>query len=182
ADDVGAMAGAALLHNAVHGPAAHAGVVLGNGAHQEAHYLAQDDGQEHVHAGKRHGHAVAHELHGLGHHPLHEGIGHDGGEDHGAPVADVQGLHHAVGLLVHAHEEGAHDAEEHAEARDHHGEQDGGHATEVVLAHHLAAQHHSGQHSGHVAAEEVGAHAGHVAHVVAHVVGDGGGVAGIILG
>ena len=30
--------------------------------------------------------------------------------------------------------------------------------------------------------EEVGAHAGDVAHVVAHVVGDGGGVAGVVLG
>ena len=33
----------------------------------------------------------------------------------------------------------------------------------------------------HVGLVEVGAHAGHVAHVVAHVVGDNGGVAGVIL-
>ena len=33
-----------------------------------------------------------------------------------------------------------------------------------------------------VALEQVGGHAGAVAHVVAHVVGDGGGVAGIVLG
>ena len=29
---------------------------------------------------------------------------------------------------------------------------------------------------------QVGAHTGHVAHVVAHVVGDGGGVPGVVLG
>jgi hypothetical protein len=52
----------------------------------------------------------------------------------------------------------------------------------LSCAHHFAAEHHGGQHGGHVAAEEVGAHAGHIAHVVAHVVGDGGGVARVILG
>ena len=34
----------------------------------------------------------------------------------------------------------------------------------------------------HIGLVQVGAHAGHVAHVVAHVVGDGGGVAGVVLG
>ena len=34
----------------------------------------------------------------------------------------------------------------------------------------------------HVALQKVAAKAGHVAHVVAHVVGDGGGVAGVVLG
>jgi hypothetical protein len=33
-----------------------------------------------------------------------------------------------------------------------------------------------------VGLEQVGAHAGHVADVVAHVVGDGGRVAGVVLG
>ena len=36
------------------------------------------------------------------------------------------------------------------------------------------------RHSGHVRIEQVGAHAGHVAHVVAHVIGDNGGVARIV--
>ena len=40
----------------------------------------------------------------------------------------------------------------------------------------------SGDHRAHIAFKQVGAHAGHVAHVVAHVVGDDGGVAGVVLG
>ena len=38
-----------------------------------------------------------------------------------------------------------------------------------------------GGHGRHIGVEQVGAHAGHVAHVVAHVVGDDGGVAGVVL-
>ena len=44
------------------------------------------------------------------------------------------------------------------------------------------AQGEGGQDGAHIGLIQVGAHAGHVAHVVAHVVGDGGGVAGVILG
>ncbi len=42
--------------------------------------------------------------------------------------------------------------------------------------------HHRGGHGGDVGVKQVSAHAGHVAHVVAHVVGDDGGVARVILG
>ena len=81
-------------------------------------------------------------------------------------------------------ENGEHDAE----GRNHEGQQDGGHASEVVgdaashVADHVVAEHHGGQHRGDVRTEEVGAHAGHVTDVVTHVVGNGGRVAGVILG
>ena len=44
------------------------------------------------------------------------------------------------------------------------------------------AQDHGGDDRHFVALEDVGGHAGAVAHVVAHVVGDGGGVARVVLG
>ena len=43
------------------------------------------------------------------------------------------------------------------------------------------AQQHHGHRAGDVAVEDVRAHSGDIAHVVAHVVGDHGGVAGVIL-
>ena len=50
------------------------------------------------------------------------------------------------------------------------------------MADHFASEDHRGKHGGYVGAKEVGAHTGYVAHVVAHVVGDGGGVAGVVFG
>ncbi len=44
------------------------------------------------------------------------------------------------------------------------------------------AEHHGGQYRSYIRAEKVGAHAGYVAHVIAYVVGDGGGVARVIFG
>ena len=43
-------------------------------------------------------------------------------------------------------------------------------------------QHHGGDHGHRIGLEQVGRHAGAVADIVAHVVGDGGGVAGVVLG
>ena len=43
-------------------------------------------------------------------------------------------------------------------------------------------QQHGGDDGHHVGLEQIGRHAGAVAHVVAHVVGDHGGVAGVVLG
>ena len=98
------------------------------------------------------------------------------------PVAQVQGALHVAAFLD-PHHQDADEREEDAHARDHHGQQDGAHPAEVVArGHDLAAQHHGRQDGRHVAAEQVGAHAGHVAHVVAHVVGDGGRVARVVLG
>ena len=44
------------------------------------------------------------------------------------------------------------------------------------------AEHHGGEYGAHVAFKQVRPHARHVAHVIAHVIGDDGGVARIILG
>jgi hypothetical protein len=48
--------------------------------------------------------------------------------------------------------------------------------------HHQRAQHHGGDQRDRVGLEQVGGHAGAVAHVVAHVVGDHGGVARVVFG
>ena len=48
--------------------------------------------------------------------------------------------------------------------------------------HQVVGQDHGGGRSAHKALQKVGAKARHVAHVVAHVVSDGGGVSGIVLG
>ena len=44
------------------------------------------------------------------------------------------------------------------------------------------AQDHATQDGGHEGLVQVGAHAGHVADIVAHVIGDGGGIAGVVFG
>ena len=176
------MTGTALLHDAQHRATAHARVVLGHQAHQGTHHQAEDDGPEHVHAGDLRRNSVAHELHRLRKHPLDQWITAYGHQQHGTPVAVVQRVHHAIGILLDAHEQGAHDAEQDTETGDDHRQQDRSHASEVVGADHFAAQHHRCQHRSHVAAEEIGAHTGHITHVIAHVIGDGRRVACIILG
>ena len=78
------------------------------------------------------------------------------------------------------------------EGTDHRGD-DAGAANNQRIQHHLAGQYgiareedrgqdHSG-HDGHrIGLEQISRHAGAVANIVAHVIGDGGGVAGVILG
>ncbi len=113
----------------------------------------------------------------------------DAGEDDAGPVAKVEGALNGVGIrrsvVFHPHEVHADHGKNDAEAGDQDGQEDRADAAKLVgdaagVADHGVAEHHSRQHSGHVGTEQVGAHAGHVAHVVAHVVGDGSGVAGVI--
>ena len=81
------------------------------------------------------------------------------------------------GLFARAHQEDAQDGEDHADAGDDHRRQD---AAQAVAGGH--AQGGGGQDGAGVGFVEVGAHAGHVADVVADVVGDGGRVARVVLG
>ncbi len=81
------------------------------------------------------------------------------------------------GLLAGAHQEDAQDRKDHADAGDDHGRQD---AAQAVAGGH--AQDRGGEDGAGVGFVQVGAHAGHVADVVADVVGDGGRVARVVLG
>ncbi len=75
------------------------------------------------------------------------------------------------------HEEGADDRRDDGCAAQHQREQ---HAVAAGLLGHHAAQQHGGNQRHRVGFEQVGRHAGAIAHVVAHVVGDHGRVARII--
>ncbi len=55
-------------------------------------------------------------------------------------------------------------------------------ASRTVAGEEDRRQQHGGDDGHRVGLEQVGGHAGAVAHVVAHVVGDHGGVAGVVLG
>ena len=88
------------------------------------------------------------------------------------------------GPLLRAHEEDADDREQDAHRGDQHRCQHGFHLQGFGTGRRKgrSAQRRRGQHRAAIALVKVGAHAGHVAHIVAHVVGDGRGVARIILG
>ena len=160
ADDGGGGAGLRLLGDLLDGLVVAGGVDLGDDADDETHDEAGDDGD------------------GLGkaaeeHLAQHQGGHHDhGGGDIGAHLQGLVG----IGLLIALHEEAADDGSQDAGRGQHQGE-DGA----LGLEGH-DAQGQSGDQRAHVALEEVCAHAGYVAHVVAHVVRDDGGVPGIILG
>ena len=84
-----------------------------------------------------------------------------------------------VGILIAPDKEAADDGSDDAGSGQDQGEQSAG---AVEGACHGHAQRQSGNQSAHIGLEQVGAHAGHVAHVVAHIIGDDGGVPGIVFG
>ena len=103
--------------------------------------------------------------------------GHIGTEAHA-----LEQLSHACAFLG-AHGEDADDREHHAHCRDEHRGDDGlglhGGTCHIECG---GAEGHGGEDGAAVALIEVCAHAGHVTHIVAHVVRYGCGVAGVVLG
>ena len=98
----------------------------------------------------------------------------------GDDQALVEGAHDVVGLAQ-ADEEGADDRGDDADAAD--GQRQQHHVADIGLAAEEDRRQHHGGDGGHrIGLEQVGGHAGAVADVVAHVVGDGRGVAGVVLG
>ena len=85
-----------------------------------------------------------------------------------------------IGILLAAHKEGGDHGSEDADRGDDQRIKRAG-ALEGD-ARHGHAQGEGGDDRAYVGLKQVGAHAGHVAHVVAHVVGDDGGVARVVLG
>ncbi len=100
-------------------------------------------------------------------------------QDAGDDQALVERAHDVV-ALAEADEEGADDRGEDAGAAD--GERQHHHLAEQVgvVAEEDGGQNHSGDRGHRIGFEQVGGHAGAVADVVAHVVGDGGRIAGIV--
>ena len=177
-DDVGAVAGHGGLADRAHGAVADAGVVLRHhddgGGHGEADHAAPEqvvagEGE----AARREGGAHAEQV--VGERPQRDDRQHAGGDE-----ALVEGAHDRL-VGAEPHEEGADDGGHHAERADRQ-------RIEHEARHHLLAgevdgrQHHGGDHGDGVGLEQVGRHAGAVADVVADVVGDGGGVARVVLG
>ena len=83
-----------------------------------------------------------------------------------------------VGVFIAPDKEAADDGGQDAGRGQHQGEEGAGAGKGTLDG---DAQRQRGDQRAHIGLEEVGAHAGHVAHVVAHVVGDDGGVPGVIL-
>ena len=107
-----------------------------------------------------------------------EGSGGDGRESSRQIGAGAQGAQQGFlgGVLFGFYEEAAHDGAQNAAHR----QQDGQNQPIPAVAG-AGAQSESGQDGAHIGLVQVSAHAGHVAHVVAHVVRNGGGVAGVVL-
>ena len=88
------------------------------------------------------------------------------------------------GALLGAHEEDADDRKHDAHGSDQHRRQHGAqlHGHPVRRSEGGGSESRGGEYRAAVAFVKVGAHAGHVAHVVAHIVGDGRGIARVVFG
>ncbi len=168
ADDDGGGAGLALAAQLLGGLVGVGGVVLGGLADEHAGHQAGQNGD--IQAPVLDAQQVPHQEEG------------DDGDQHGGQVgAAGQGLQQGalVGVLLGLDEEGADDGADDAHGRHDHGD---GHGLEGLTGEGGHAQGGGGDDGADIALVQVSAHTGHVAHVVAHVVGDGGGVAGVVLG
>ena len=104
----------------------------------------------------------------------------DGGEVRAAAKRIEQIL--LVGVLLRLDEEGTDDGAQHADCRDDERNGDRVHAVDLRdLVERQHAQRAGGGNRTDVALIEVSAHAGHIADIVAHVIGDGGRVARVVL-
>ena len=83
--------------------------------------------------------------------------------------------------LFGAHQEDSDEREEDAYRRNYHRSYDSLQLHVAVHGECRGAESSSGEYRSAIALIQVGSHSSHVAHVVAHVVGDGGRVAGVIL-
>ena len=169
----GGRPGAGRLGDLPDGGVLRAGEVLGQPAHDLGQHEADDDGGEHLPA------LVVVVVLDVG---QGDDAGPDDGQDAGGQEAPVDGLE-GVGLVLPGlHGEDPDDRGQHADgpAGDREDEAQGGVGADRTERRH--PEDDRGDQGHLVGLEEVGGHTGTVAHVVAHVVGDGGRVAGVILG
>ena len=150
-----------------------AGVVLGD-HHQRGRQNQADS------AGAKQGHLAARRFDGIvRNQPLRDKEEGDQRQDAGHSQALVQRRHHVLhagrGLDKEAADDGGHDRHRAECQRVHH-------SAHAGAGDHQGAEHHGGNQRDGVGFKQVGGHAGAVAHVVAHVVGNHGRVARIVLG
>ncbi len=168
-DDVGGVPGLGCLGNVLHRLELGGRVVLGDDHHQ--------GGQDQT----DHGCAVEAPVGVFGatrRRVNHQGHGDE--EHQGDDARDDQPLvegRHDLGVpLMGLDEEGADDRSDDGHAAQHQGiDHRGG-------PHQQGTQQHGGDHGHRVGLEQVGSHAGAVAHIVAHIVGDDRRVAGVVFG
>ena len=167
------MTGGGSFGNRLHGLVFRTGVVLGDHDHQGGQNEADQSGTEQV----RGRHAFGQHL-GIGEDEVADEPEGNGGDDAGDDKAAVQCRHDLLAGQV-LHEERTDDGSDDRDSTQN--ERVFNHAHSVARCR-KRADHHGG-HDGHgVGFEQVGSHTGAVAHVVAHVVGDHGGVAGVVFG
>ena len=140
------------------------GVILGNHDHGGRQRETYQGAEPHAHG------FVAHD--GLG-----DEIKRNGGNDAGDDDAFVQGIHDLAAFLG-GHEERADDGRNDGNGAQDQREQ---HRSFAHVDHDESAQQHGGDEGDGVGLEQVGGHAGAIAHVVADVVGDDRRIARIIL-
>ena len=165
ADDDGGAARLAGGGQALRGLISIGGIIFGDGTNGNAGHKAAEHRHKHAH--------VLRQKQADGHKGTHHK---QRGADVGARAQRAQQVS-LRGALFCFYKEGAHHAAQNAQRRQHHGH---AHALHAIARGH--GQRNGGNNRAHIAFIQIGAHAGHVAHVVAHVVGNDGGVARVILG
>ena len=176
-DDVGAVAGDRGFRDRVDRAAARAGVVFGDDDDEARDDEAGNAAPEQ--APRREGLAAFDAERGIeiAEHPVEHRQQHDERKDARRDDALVEGAHDVV-VGAEADEIGADDRGDHARAAD--GERQD-HAGELErIGKNDGGEHHGGNRGHHIGFEEVGRHAGAIADIVAHVVGNGRRVARII--
>ncbi len=177
-NDVGAVAGDGGLGDGLHRPVVRAGVIFGDDHDQRRHHepdhateIERLTGEAHV--ADLHDRVHAHE-------PRGERPERDEGQHAGRDHALIEGAHDRLAAAK-AHEIGADNRGNDAHGADRH--RIDHHLHDTVAAGKVdRGKDHGGDHGDHVGLEQVGRHAGTIADIVTHVVGDGRRVARIVLG
>ena len=174
-NDIGSCSGHRLVDDALYRARAGAGIKLGDQADEQAGDQAENDGEDNAQ-----GRIFITGFIGpaFRQHPVDDA---DGGQQHdtgGDEFAPVEGFLR-VASFFNPDEEGAQDGGENPYAGQHQRQQHGIEAAKSVVnlktrnADEGSAQHHRADDRAYIRFEKVGAHAGHISYVVAHVVGDG---------
>ena len=170
-NDVGAMARGGGLCDVAHGGILRAGIELGDPHQRGRQHQPGGAGAKQLHLAAAGGDGV------VRNDPQRDEVERDERQHAGDGQALVQRGHHVLHAGGCLHKEAANDGRD-----DGHRPQCQGvhHCVDRGGAHHQCTQHHGGNQRHRIGLEQVGRHAGAVAHVVAHVVGNHRGVAGVV--
>ena len=176
-DDVGGVAGGGGVGDALHRAVVGARIVFGDPDDQAGDRQAGEGANQQLRPGNDALARVERRIEAQ--HPADD-AGDQHGRDQGAGDEALVQRPHDVLAGAEAHEERRRDRGRDADRADGEGQF---HHDELGRAgEENGSQHHGRHHRHRIGLEKVGGHAGAVAHIVAHVVGDDAGVAGIVLG